>query len=143
MRLLLLAPLVAMVAAGVVAGCTPTVAETRAAGERQARQEARLDRALAGLTPGRPQTCLSDIDRRNARMEVYGDTVLFRLSRNRVFRNDMNGGCVSGAIDPIFITQTPSSSLCRGDIVQLVERTSRFPIGGCSYGDFVPYERAK
>ncbi len=126
-----------------LAGCAPTVAETRQADEREARQQARLSRALAGLTPGQPQSCLTDIDRRNARIENHGTTVLYRVSRGRVFRNDMNGNCRTNSIDPIFVTQTPSTSLCRGDIAQLIDRASRFPVGSCAYGDFVPFTRAK
>ncbi len=137
--LLLLAPIVA----GMLAGCTPTVAESRSAEKRQARNEAKLSRALAGLTPGAPQGCLSGIDRRNARVETIGGTLLFRVSRGRVFRNDMNGNCTTNAIDPIFVTQTPTTALCRGDIAQLIDRVARFPVGACSYGEFVPYTRAR
>ncbi|SFP89918.1 hypothetical protein [Sphingomonas rubra] len=137
--LLLLAPL----AAGILAACAPTVAETRSAEERQARDRAKVSRALAGLTPGQAQNCLSGIDRRTARVQTIGGTLLFRVNRNRVFRNDMNGSCATSAIDPIFVTQTPTTALCRGDIAQLIDRASRFPIGACSYGDFVPYTRAK
>lgn len=136
---LLLVPIVA----GALAGCAPTVAQTRSAEERQARNDAKLSRALAGLTPGEPQTCLNDPDRRAARVENIGGTLLFRVGSGRVFRNDMNGNCTSSSIDPIFVTQTPSTSLCRGDITQLIDRGSRFPIGSCAYGEFVPYTRAK
>jgi hypothetical protein len=127
----------------VLAGCAPTVAETRQADARQARSDAKLARALKGLTPGPAQTCLSSIDRRNARIETYGSTTLYRVGRGRVFRNDMNGGCGTNTIDPIYVTQTPSTQLCRGDIAQLIDRASRFPIGSCAYGDFVPYTRAR
>lgn len=126
-----------------LAGCAPTVAETRQADQRQARQDAKLQRALAGLTPGQPQTCLDGPDRRFARIDTYGTTVLYRISGDRVYRNDMGGNCATSSIDPIFITSTPTTSLCRGDIAQLVDHTSRFPVGSCAYGDFVPYTRAK
>lgn len=131
----------------IAAGCTPTVAETTRdrdrAATRSATRSATLDKALAGLTPGRRLSCLNAIDRRLARTTSYGSTVLFRVSRDRVFRNDMNGNCTYSSIDPIFVTQTPSGSLCRGDITQLIDRGSRFPVGSCSYGDFVPYTRAR
>lgn len=125
------------------AGCAPTVAETARRENPAAAQSAKLDKALAGLTPGQAQGCLNDIDRRVARTTTYGSTVLYRVSRNRVFRNDMNGNCTSATFDPIVVTQTPTGSLCRGDIAQLVDRSSRFPVGSCSYGDFIPYSRAK
>jgi len=127
----------------VAAGCAPTVAETARRQDRAAVQSAKLDKALAGLTPGPAENCLSGIDRRRARTTTFGSTLVFRISRDKVFRNDMNGNCTSGTFDPIIVTRTPSTSLCRGDIAQLIDRTSRFPVGSCSYGDFIPYTRVK
>lgn len=135
MRALVLASLV-------LAGCTPTAAEVARGDARAATDARRVDAALAGLTPGTPTSCLSGIDRRDAKTRTIGSTVLYSVSRNRVFRNDMGGNCnLSG--DPILVTATPSDNLCRGDIVQLIDRTSRFPMGSCAYGDFVPYTRAR
>lgn len=125
------------------AGCAPAVANTARDQDRAAAQATKLDKALAGLTPGKAESCLSAIDRRIARTTTYGSTVLFRVSNSRIFRNDMNGDCAVGSYDPIFVTQTPTGSLCRGDIVQVLDRGSRFPVGSCSYGEFVPYNRAK
>lgn len=132
-----------MLAALALGGCAATAAETRQADDRAARDVAKVDRALTGLTPGEPQTCLSNAERRNAPTQNFRSTVLFRVSRDLVYRNDMNGGCVGGGIDPIFVTRTPSTSLCRGDIAQLIDRVARFPVGACSYGEFVPYTRAR
>lgn len=126
------------------AGCAPTAADTARQQDRAAAQADRLAKALAGRTPGEPQDCLSGIDRRaTVGTTTYGSTILFRVGGNRVFRNDMNGNCVSPSFDPIVVTQTPTGSLCRGDIAQLIDRGSRFPVGSCSYGPFVPYTRGR
>lgn len=123
--------------------CTASVAQSTRRDDRAAAQAAKVDRALAGLMPGPAQGCLNGPDRRFARVTTYGSTMLFRIGRDRVFRNDMNGNCTTGTFDPIVVTQTPSTALCRGDIAQLIDRASRFPVGSCSYGDFIPYTRAK
>jgi hypothetical protein len=124
------------------AACAPTAAEVAQQERRAATDAQEVDRALVRLIPGTPTSCLTGIDRRQARSRSIGSTVLYTVNRGRVFRNDMNGNCnLSG--DPILVTVTPTDALCRGDIVQLVDRTSRFPVGSCSYGDFIPYTRAK
>lgn len=125
-----------------LAACTPSAAERRGAADREAASARALDKALAGLTPGKPQTCLSDVDRRNAGVDKIGTILVYRIGRDRVYRNDMNGGCVGGGYDPIVVTQTPTTQLCRGDLAQLVDRTSRVQTGSCAFGDFIPYTRA-
>lgn len=128
--------------AAFLAGCAATDAEVAAQGDRAAREQARLDRALAGYAPERTRTCFSSIDRRAARgARYYGSTILYPLG-DRIVRNDMNGGCPLNR-EPILVTQTPTTDLCRGDIAQLIDRASRFPVGSCAYGDFVTYRRVR
>ena len=125
-----------------LAGCAATDADIARQEDRTARERVRLDRALAGYAPGASRSCLSSIDRRAARgTRYYGSTILYPLG-DRIIRNDMNGNCPLQR-EPIIVTQTPVADLCRGDIAQLIERTSRFPIGSCAYGDFVTYRRVR
>ena len=124
------------------AACASTPTEVADRQQRAATDRQALDRALAGKVAGKPISCLADTDRRNARTSFIGSTILYTVGRDRVFRNDMLGGCNLRG-DPILINSTPSTFLCRGDIVQLIDRTSRFPVGSCAYSDFVPYERAR
>lgn len=121
------------------AACAPTTAEVARQEKAAAKQRLKLDQALAGLTPGPAIDCLSGVERRTANTQVYGSTVLFRISSSRMIRNDMNGNCPELARDPIVVTSTPTDQLCRGDIARLIDRTSRFPMGACIYGPFVPY----
>ena len=135
-------PVLAATLAAMLAGCAATDAEVARQDDRAAREQVRLDRALAGYTVEGSRTCLSSIDRRGARgQQYYGSTILYPLG-DRIVRNDMNGGCPLDR-DPILVTQTPTGDLCRGDIVQLIDRASRFPIGSCAFGDFVTYQRPR
>lgn len=125
------------------AACAPTAAEVASNADRAAADSAKIDRALRGYAVDRTDSCLSDIDRRTARSTEVGSTILYRIGSNRIVRNDMNGNCPLGRQDAILVTQTPTGQLCRGDITQLVDRTSRFPVGSCIYGDFVTYRKAQ
>lgn len=123
-----------------LAGCAASDADIARQEDRTARDQARLTRALAGYVPGESRSCLSGIDRRGTRgAQYYGSTILYPIGK-RIVRNDMNGGCQLRG-DPILVTQTPTGDLCRGDIVQLIDRGSRFPVGSCAFGDFVTYRR--
>lgn len=125
-----------------LAACTPSASEVAAASDRAADNQARLDRELAGYVAGPPQDCLSGIDRRiSDGSRTIGGTLLYRVRSNEIIRNDMNGNC-DFSRDPILVTSTPSTQVCRGDIVQLIDRAARFPIGSCAYGDFVTYTKA-
>lgn len=109
----------------------------------QAEQAAKLEKALVGYTPGKPQSC---VDLRDlTRPESYGDaTILYSTSSRLIYRNDVSGGGCGGAgRDYIMVNEVFGSRLCRGDITRLVDRTSGFYAGSCSLGDFVPYRRAK
>ena len=128
--------------AALLAGCAASDADIARQDDRAARERTRLDRALVGYAPERTQTCLSSIDRRATRgTRYFGSTILYPMG-DRIIRNDMNGSCPLER-DPILVTQTPVSDVCRGDIAQLIDRASRFPLGGCAYGDFVTYRRVR
>lgn len=107
---------------------------------RAATAQAGLDKALAGLVPGRPQACLYQ-DRAGYQTQRFGDTILYKRSRNEVYRVDTGGGCFGLSRGDAIVTETRSGQLCRGDIVRTVDLTSRIQSGSCSFGDFVPYKR--
>lgn len=107
---------------------------------RDAAEQARLDKALAGLVPGKPQACLHQ-SRAGFNTERYGDTILYRRTRNEVYRVDTGGGCFGLRRGDAIITRSPSGDLCRGDIVRTEDLTARIPSGSCAFGDFIPYRR--
>jgi hypothetical protein len=133
-RSILLLPLFAL-AAGCAAG-QPSQTTLK----YQASEAARLDKALAGLTPGKAKSC---IDLRDANgPESYGDTtLLFRVGRKLVYRTETIGSCRNvGAGGRALITHTYGSGLCRGDTARAADLAAGFETGSCAMGDFVPYK---
>ena len=118
------------------------LAGSAVAADRAPRQsdEERLAAALKGLVPDKPMDCL--IDRQPSQIEAYGPTILYRVSKNLVYRNDTGGGCEHIASGDILVTTSISGRLCRGDIGRTVS-PSRFPTGSCSLGSFTAYRRPK
>lgn len=124
-----------------VGGTAALSADTRGYEARRAAEaQIGIDKALAGLTPGKPQNCLYQ-DRTGYQTLRFGDTILYKKSRKQIYRVDTGGGCFGLDRGDAIITKTTSSELCRGDIVQTVDLVSHTPSGACSFGDFVPYTR--
>ena len=132
MRLLMLT-----LALGVTA-CAETPKQTAARVSAEDKTRAKLDRELAGLVPGAPQSCLQTYERRE--MKAFGDTLVYS-GTGRTRWVTQTTGCRGVGEDSILVTRTPTGQLCRGDIATTVDRTSGFQTGGCSYGDFIPYNR--
>lgn len=123
------------------AACTPTARDLERQADAQAGSRAALDKELAGLTPGEPQGCVRQFELRG--VKAYGDTLVYRTNGTTRYLTRTSGGCDRVGDDAILITKTPSTQLCRGDIATTVDRASRFTSGSCSFGDFVPYSRAR
>jgi hypothetical protein len=103
--------------------------------------EAQMAKALDGLTPGKPTSC---IDLRDARgNESIGNSILFRANRTLIYRNDPRGGCRGSAFTETLVTRTYGSQLCRGDVIRRVDLTSGFEGSACILSDFVPYRKNK
>jgi len=120
------------------------LAGSAVAADRAPRQtdEERLAAALNGLVPDKPMDCLLDRTQ-SAQIEAYGPTILYRVSKNLIYRNDTGGGCERIASGDILVTQSISGRLCRGDIGKTVSTSPRFQTGSCSLGSFTAYRRPK
>ena len=106
--------------------------------------EAALARELAGLTPGQPRSCLNSFETRDASVQSFGDTLVYRLAGTKRYVTTTTGCTgIGGNGDNILISKVFSTQICRGDIAVTIDRTSRFESGSCSYGDFTPYTRTK
>lgn len=123
------------------AACTPTARELDRQASADAGARAALDRELAGLVPGRPQGCVSQTELRE--VKAYGDTLLYGTRGRTRYVNQTSGGCGDVGNQAILVTRTPSTQLCRGDIATSIDRASRISTGSCSFGDFVPYTKAR
>lgn len=131
-------PALILPALALLAGCATTPQERERAAASEARDDAKLAKQLAGFTPGTPVTC---IDPRQTNVDVFGDTIVYRIGSNRQWVTRTNGGCFGLKRDDIIVTRSYGTRLCQGDIVRTVDRTSGFPSGACAFGEFVPYTR--
>jgi hypothetical protein len=123
----------------ILASCAAAPSDT--AMKMKATEEARLAKALEGLTPGKPLTCVTLRDMRGT--ESYGDgKLVFRVSRNLVYVNDVKGSCSRVGKGDALITRTYTSQLCRGDIAQAADLVAGFQTDTCVMGEFVPYKKA-
>jgi hypothetical protein len=108
--------------------------------KQQANEAKRLEDELAGFTPGKPKSCLSIRDIGGP--ESFGEnTLIFRVGRNLLYRNETRGSCGRVGHGDALITQVWGSQLCKGDIARSADLTAGFQSGACSLGDFVPYRK--
>lgn len=103
-------------------------------GERAQRTMAAL---LDGKVPGPPRACLNSWEARRMTV-VDDDTLLFRVNRNLVFRNDP-GSCRGLGMGRALVIRGIGGSLCRGEIARVVDQQTGIETGGCVLSDFVPY----
>ena len=122
----------------VLSACAATPAQIAQEQADTARDQAKLDKRLAGFTPGKTVDCIRPI---NANVDIFGDTLVYREGGTRLYKTTTSGGCFGLRRDDIIVTRSYNSQLCRGDIVRTVDRGSGFPSGSCTFGDFVVYSR--
>lgn len=118
-----------------LAGCATTAGTEQS----DARDRARLDKTLAGLTPGESLRCI----RRDQFNEIrtFNGTILYVAGRDRMWRNDVVGNCAGLRRGDIVVSKTFGSQYCDGDIVQTRSPQGGFMTGSCSLGKFTPYTR--
>lgn len=105
------------------------------------RDERRALSLLEGKVSERPVPCVNQRDLGNSHSLPNGDLLFESRSSRLVYLNQPVAGCPSTNFGRSLITRTPSTRLCRGDIVQVVDLTSGVPSGSCGLGDFTPYRR--
>lgn len=134
----------AMSAASVaLAGCTAADSGPRQFDPLSPKAMRQMDRLLAGKVAGEPRTCINGLNDREM-IRISDDTVIYRVSSNLVYRNDLRYSCpgLARGNDVVVHRKLGTSSSCSGDIIQLVDRQSGIPGGSCVLGDFVPYRPA-
>lgn len=99
-----------------------------------------LTSQLADREAGRPVSCIP-FSRLGA-SEINGEQIIFRSPTSRtIYVNSPSTGGEALRRDVILVVRTPSSSLCRSDIVRLIDRGSRIESGAVTLGEFVPWTR--
>ena len=129
---------VATGAAALLAGCTMDDRPTAATADEAARAQAQLAQELRGRQAGEPQACVQLTQLRGSR-GIGSDVVLFEGVGGRVYVNRPASGCRLRASETL-VTRTPTGRLCSGDIAQVVDVPTG-PVGSCTLGAFVPYDR--
>ena len=123
--------------AGLAAGCMAADEPV----EMSEAAQSRFAEAVAGRTPGPAVVCVPQRELRNTRTIGEG-VMMFEGPGDVLWVNRPPGGCPTLAFGRAFRTRTPSSQLCRGDIVTVFDPVSGAEFAGCTLGDFVPYRRA-
>ncbi len=125
-----------------LAGCGPM---NTAAGPvpLNEKQTLALDKELKGKVAGKPLNCLSTSDTSNV-IRISDDMLLYRQSGRLVYQNKLRYACPGlERGDDILVTEVFGGSLCKGDLIRLVDRTSGIQGPVCSLGEFVPYRTVK
>ena len=104
------------------------------------KQAAKMDKALAGLVPGDKVTCVNREPQTNFTV-ISGNTLLYRVSRKLIYKNELIGSCNGLARGDTMIVRTFGSQYCRGDITSSADLTIGIPTGNCALGDFIPYRQ--
>jgi hypothetical protein len=101
----------------------------------------RFETELAGLAPGRRQSCLPP--RSTASFVAARDGVLLFREGRTVYANNSRGGCAEAADGRYaLVTRNFSGTLCNGTFAQVVDLGAHGVIRGtCVLGDFTPYRR--
>ncbi len=127
----------AMMLLASLAGCAATGKRTPAA--LTARQSQELARALDGKTPGKPVSCVSRMLGTDGLHAVTDDLLIYRVNRDLVYRNNLNGSCTGISRGATLVLQPTNDQYCRNDIARSVDLTTGMPGPSCALGDFVPY----
>lgn len=123
--------------AGIVCGA---IAATAIASPDNALGQRQMERWLAGKTPGEPQHCilLREVDGTSI---IDNDTILYRVNRSTVYRNEIPGGCPGLQRDRSIVTRQLSDlRLCEGESFQVIDAQTGVDYGLCALGEFTPYE---
>src|SRR3546814_6992647 len=104
--------------------------------------EAALQKALAGRTPGKPESCVSLSELGSQRI-IDRNTILFEGHGGRTWRNDLRHGCPGLAPGRAILTKPTLTRHCRGDIFQVIDPPAHMTMGACGFGDFFPYTKPK
>ncbi len=132
-----LAILVTALAASGLAACAPGYEEPTSP-----RALMRFNSELAGLIPGRPQSCLPPRSTASV-VAARGGTLLFR-DGGMVYASATRGGCAAAADNSYALVTNNfgTGSLCNGTVAQVVDLTAGGILkGSCVLGDFTPYRR--
>ncbi len=99
-----------------------------------------IEQALEGRTAGAPRSCIPE-PQIDSTQTFDSGAILYRMKSGPDYL-DTPPDC-RGTLrrDSAIASRTPSTSLCRGDILQVFDPLTHTGYGSCALGDFVPYAR--
>ena len=110
------------------------------AGRPSRQSDVQPAKLIGDRVPGRSTDCI-DLSSISSSQIVEGRAIVYRVG-SRLYVIEPRSGAASLREDDIFLTLTLGAQLCSIDIVNLVDRASRLPMGFVSLGQFVPYTKA-
>jgi hypothetical protein len=126
-----------------LSACTNPQAPQTEATPLNPKQLKLVERALGGKVQGEAVQCLPN-HLRHDMVRVSDTMLIYRVSGNLSYRNDLRGSCPGLARDrDIIVTRQFGSSTCSGDFFHLVDRTSGMRGPTCIFGDFIPFRKEK
>ena len=127
---------------GVSAALIATGAVAQMGGRIFPRDQKIMDQWLGDKQAGDPVSCIPHRDIQST-YYIGGETILYKVSSNLVYRNDPPGGCPGLNSDLALETRHPTGMMCSGEIATVRDYTQSYSPGGCALGKFVPYRRVK
>ncbi len=101
-----------------------------------------LEKRLAGRVAEAPRSCITL--RPGLSSETVEGAIIYRQSRDLWLVNRPDDGrCANLTSNNAFVSRTPSTQLCRGDIIQIFQPAAQIPLNTCGLSDFVPYRKVK
>jgi len=104
--------------------------------------EAKLAERLKDFAPEKPVRCV-DLQRLGSSEIIDRTAILYRSTGGLYYLNRPRGGQSALGWDDVLVTRTFGSQLCDGDVIRLIDRSSRMESGFVILDDFVPYRRVK
>ncbi len=128
-----------MLAGAALAAVAPAVAGSAGKASPAEAGAAKLAKAVEGRVAGEPVRCINMRQIRSSTI-IDGTAIVYNVG-GTLYVNKPTSGAESLDDGDIMVTKTSGAQLCDLDLVQLVDRASRFPTGFVGLGKFVPYAK--
>lgn len=99
----------------------------------------KLARALHDYLASKPINCLTLRRIRSSRI-IDRTAIIYEIG-GKLYVNRPEIGAESLSDSNVLVTKTVNGEICRGEVIHLVDRTSKFQAGSISLGEFVPYHK--
>ena len=102
------------------------------------KQNAELDKALAGKVAGEKVSCINR-EPQTSLTVISNNVLLYKVNRRLVYKNELIGSCNGLTYGDTMIVRSFGTQLCRGDFTSSANLQTGMITGSCALGDFTPY----